>query len=69
MIENGEAVCQKEEINPYPKGVTIGTNVQIKKKGDKITYNFRNISPNGELYFFEEFEWSLGEGLTGYRSG
>ena len=66
LIENGEIVCQCEEIT---KENEEGSNVSISVFEDKVVYSRCDIKVNGEPGFYEWFVWEHNNGLTDYRSG
>ena len=69
LIENGELVCCKENIEDETDSAEPGKHVTIHQNENRITYNRVDIMSNGSRYFYETFVWEEGKGLVEYKSG
>ncbi|MBO5209443.1 MAG: hypothetical protein J6B68_08875 [Lachnospiraceae bacterium] len=61
LIDNGEIVCQEEEMEKEYSSIT--------RDGDKITYCLLDIKVNGEVGMQEKFVWEKGKGLVEVGTG
>ena len=66
LIENGEVVCQLEEISAENED---GTRVSILIAENTIKYTRVDKKQNGEIGFYEWFTWEQDKGLVDYGSG
>lgn len=66
LINNGEIVCQCEEMTRENES---GTSSSISVLEDKVIYSRYDIQDNGETGFYEWFVWEHSKGLTDYGSG
>ena len=66
LINNGEIVCQCEEMTRENES---GTSSCISVLGDKVIYSRYDMQDNGEIGFYEWFVWEHSKGLTDYGSG
>lgn len=66
LIDNGEVVCQSEEMLMED---VEGKKISISLADNKVTYSRLDIQENGENGFYEWFIWEQGNGLMEYGSG
>ena len=69
LINNGQVVCQKEEIESKLCEGDSEFHYVISKRENQIVYSSRSITPNGEIYYYESFRWEEGKGLVEFNSG
>ncbi len=66
LIENGEIVCQSEEM---PEEKESSTKSSISLTENKVIYRRYDVQENGETGFYEWFTWERNKGLVDYGSG
>lgn len=70
LINNGQIVCQEEEVQDELRGEDSEFHFAIKKCGkQQIEYSSCSITSNGEIYYYENFKWEKGKGLIEFCSG
>lgn len=69
LINNGQIVCQDEEMQCELKEGDSEFHFAIKKWGKQIEYSSCTITPNGEIDYYENFKWEEGKGLIEFGSG
>lgn len=69
LINNGQIVCQDEEIKSELKEGDSEFHFSILKSENQITYSSCVITPNGEVDYYENFVWEEGKGLVEFNSG
>ncbi|MDE7250600.1 MAG: hypothetical protein K2N82_12125 [Lachnospiraceae bacterium] len=69
LINNGQIVCQNEEMQCKLKEEDLEFHFAIKGQGKQIEYSSCTITPNGEIYYYENFIWEEGKGLIEFGSG
>lgn len=69
LINNGQVVCQNEEIESKLYEGDSEFHYVISKRENQIVYSSRSITPNGEIYYYESFRWEEGKGLVEFNSG
>lgn len=66
LIDNGEIVCQFEEM---PEEKESSTKSSILLTENKVIYSRYDVQENGETGFYEWFTWERNKGLVDYGSG
>ena len=69
LINNGQIVCQDEEMECERKEGDIEFHFAIREQGKQIGYHSWTVTPNGEVYYYERFIWEEGKGLIEFSSG
>ena len=69
LINNGQIVCQNEKMQCELKEGDSEFHFAITKQGKQIQYSSYTITPNGEVYYYENFIWEEGKGLIEFGSG
>lgn len=69
LINNGQIVCQDEEMKSELKEGDSEFHFSILKSENQISYSSCVITPNGEVYYYESFVWEEGKGLIEFNSG
>lgn len=68
LADNGDIVCQRENMIWEPKPGQHGVSFHITNNGDTIVYSASERKANGDQGYGETFVWERGKGLTEYRS-
>lgn len=68
LINNGEIVCQSENVICELEPNEHGKRFRITNNGDTIVYSRSDIKPNGDPGYCETFIWEKGKGLIKYLS-
>ncbi|MDE6435130.1 MAG: hypothetical protein K2L07_12975 [Lachnospiraceae bacterium] len=66
LVENGEIVCQPEEMSTKCDNGIIS---DISLSEDKVIYSRCDRQENGDIGFYEWFIWERNKGLVDYGSG
>lgn len=69
LINNGQIVCQDEEMQCELMEEELEFHFAINKQGKQIEYSSYTITPNGRVYYYENFIWEEGKGLIEFGSG
>lgn len=68
LADNGDIVCQSENIICELEPGQHGMSFHITNNGDTIVYNRSDRKVNGDQGYGETFVWERGKGLIEYRS-